>query len=371
MALDTDTLQEYRFPCDNCGSDLRFDPVQGQMLCDHCGNTEPVIENARAKTIRELDFQDAISDHLAAAEIEETRTSTCPNCAAEVSFDPDTHATECPFCATPVVADTGVNRHIKPKGLVPFALTENVARDAMANWLGSLWFAPNGLQQYARKGRKMSGVYVPYWTYDAQTDTVYRGERGEIYYESKTVRRGKETVEVMVAKTRWYSTSGAVSRDFDDVLVLGSKSLPQKYTRALAPWDLTELAPYSPEYLAGFRAEGYTIDLEDGYFDARDQMDRRIERDIRFDIGGDKQRIHTANTDVRNVTFKHILLPVWVAAYKYRGRTFRFVVNGQTGAVEGERPYSTIKIIFALLLAALIGAAIMYGVYLNNDPQLR
>lgn len=371
MALDTDIVQEYRFPCDNCGSDLRFDPVQGQMLCDHCGNTEAVIENAHTKTIRELDFQDAIANHLAEAEIEETRTTTCPNCAAEVSFDPDTHATECPFCATPVVADTGVNRHIKPKGLIPFALTEKSARGEMANWLGSLWFAPNGLQDYARKGRRMAGVYVPYWTYDSETDTVYRGERGTIYYVEKTVYRDNKPVRVQVAKTRWRSVSGDIARDFDDVLVLGSQSLPQKYTRALAPWDLTELTPYSPEYLAGFRAEGYTIDLADGFDDARDQMDRRIERDIRFDIGGDKQRIHSANTDVRNVTFKHILLPVWVAAYKYRGKTFRFVVNGQTGAVEGERPYSAIKIIFALLLAAIIGAAIMYGVYLNDDPQLR
>jgi hypothetical protein len=184
------------------------------------------------------------------------------------------------------------------------------------------------------------------------------------------VRDGK-SVQRQVAKTRWYNASGHVSRQFDDVLVLASKSLPQRFTRALAPWDLSELAPYNPEYLAGFRAEGYTIDLDDGYFDARAQMDRRIERDIRFDIGGDKQRIHSANTDVQKVTFKHILLPIWLAAYKYRGKTYRFVVNGQTGAVEGERPYSPIKIAFALILAAIIGAAIMYGVYLNNDTQLR
>lgn len=363
--------QDYQFPCDTCGSDLRFDPVGGHMLCDHCGNTEPVIENARTKTIRELDFASAIAHDLAEAEIEETRTTTCPNCAAEVSFDPDTHATECPFCATPVVADTGTNRHIKPKGLVPFALDEQSARQKMTDWLGALWFAPNGLKDYARKGRKMNGVYVPYWTYDADTYTVYRGERGTIYYETRTVVRDGKRVQRQVAKTRWRTVSGQVGRQFDDVLVLASKSLPPKYTRALAPWDLSELAPYNPEYLAGFRAEGYTIDLDEGYNDARAQMDRRIERDIRFDIGGDKQRIHTANTDVRQVTFKHILLPIWLAAYKYRGKTYRFVVNGQTGAVEGERPYSTIKIVLALILAALIGAAIMYGWYLNNDPQLR
>ncbi len=85
--------------------------------------------------------------------MEETRVLTCPNCGAQVEFDPGVHAAECPFCATPVVTDTGTHRHIKPRGVLPFALDERTARSAMTDWLGRLWFAPNGLQEYARKGR--------------------------------------------------------------------------------------------------------------------------------------------------------------------------------------------------------------------------
>ncbi|MEP5758048.1 MAG: TFIIB-type zinc finger domain-containing protein [Litoreibacter sp.] len=366
------TFQEYLFPCDTCGSDLRFDPDQGQMLCDHCGNSEPLLEHRRGVEIRELDFAQAAANQLDAEEIEETRTSTCTNCAAEVSFDPSSHAMECPFCATPIVTDTGVHRHIKPKGLLPFVLEERVAHDAMNNWLGRLWFAPSGLQDYARKGRKMTGIYVPFWTYDAATRTHYHGQKGIVYYETRHVRDSEGNMRArQVAKTRWHSVKGSVSRQFDDILVLGSRSLPEKHTRALAPWDLSELTPYSPEYLAGFRAEGYTIDLENGYDDARQQMDRRIERDIRFDIGGDKQRIQGSQTDVRNLTFKHILLPIWVAAYKYRGKSYRFVVNGQTGAVEGERPYSTIKIALAVIALLLVIAAAAYGGYIYDDTVLR
>lgn len=341
------------------------------MLCDHCGNAEALLRRGPWAAIPELDFAAALGNQLDSAEIEETRTSTCPNCAAAVSFDPDSHAMECPFCATPVVTDTGLHRHIKPKGLLPFVWEERSAHDAMNAWLGKLWFAPSGLQEYARKGRKMTGVYVPFWTYDADTRTRYRGQRGVVYFEEKRVVIDGKTQRIQVPKTRWFPASGTVSRDFDDVLVLGSKSLPDTHTRALAPWDLSELTPYTPEYLAGFRAEGYTIDLRDGYDDARMQMDRRIERDIRFDIGGDKQRISDAQTEVKNVTFKHILLPVWVAAYRYSGKSYRFVVNGQTGAVAGERPYSAIKIALAVIGILIVIAAAAYGGYMYDNSMLR
>lgn len=352
-------INEHRFPCNTCGSDMRFDPGDDQLICDHCGNTE-VVERRTTPAIREMDFRRALADDLDHLDMEEVRATTCPNCAAQVEFDPDVHATECPFCATPVVADTGINRQIKPKGVVPFILDEANARQAMTKWLGSLWFAPNGLQDYARKGRKLQGVYVPYWTYDAATKTVYAGERGTIYYVTKTVTRNGKRQQARVAKTRWKPVRGRVARNFDDVLVLASRSLPKPYTDALAPWQLGDLRPYSPEYLAGFRAEGYTVELDDGFVEARAFMDAMINRDIRFDIGGDKQRVHQAETDVRNITFKHILLPVWLAAYKYRGRTYRFVVNGQTGAVKGERPYSAMKIAIAAILGLCVALILGY-----------
>lgn len=356
---------EHRFPCDTCGSDLRFDPEDGALKCDHCGNVEPMSEGS-AGSIRELDFNKAVKNQLAEAEMEETRVSKCPNCAAEVEFDPDTHAAECPFCATPVVTDTGTHRHIKPRAVLPFAMTERDAQKAMVDWLGGRWFAPNGLQEYAKKGRKLSGIYVPHWTYDADTKTSYTGQRGKIYYETRTVMRDGKRHQQRVAKTHWSGVGGRVARFFDDVLVLASKSLPKAYTDALAPWDLTALAPYAPEYLAGFRAEGYTIPLEDGFIEARRRMDAQITRDIRFDIGGDKQRITSAQTQVSDVTFKHILLPVWMAAYKYRGRTYRFVVNGQTGTVKGERPYSTVKITLAVIAGLLVAGAIGYAMAMNQ-----
>jgi hypothetical protein len=216
------------------------------------------------------------------------------------------------------------------------------------------------LQEYARKGRKMNGIYVPFWTFDADTKSSYRGERGDDYYETQTVVRDGKRETVQVRKTRWRSASGRVARFFDDVLILASKSLPKRYTDALEPWDLSKLEPYAPQYLAGFRAEGYQVELADGYTEARVRMDQVILRDVRFDIGGDHQRVHAVDTKISDVTFKHILLPIWLAAYKYRGKTYRFVVNGQTGRVQGERPWSAWKIAFAVVIGLIIAVGVGY-----------
>jgi DNA-directed RNA polymerase subunit RPC12/RpoP len=355
------TIEDHRFPCDQCGSDLRFDPAAGQLVCGHCGNAEPIEDGGPwAGGISEIDFDQALRNLLPIQDMEVTRVSSCPNCGAEVEFDPEAHSAECPFCATPVVKGTGENRHIKPRALLPFQLSEDAARDAMIAWLGRLWFAPNGVQEYARKGRRMQGIYVPYWTFDADTKSRYRGERGTVYYETRRVMRDGKMTTQRVQKVRWRPASGRVARFFDDVLVLASTSLPKSYTEALPPWDLSALEPYRPEFIAGFRAEAYTVDLDQGFGEARAIMDRQIHRDVKFDIGGDRQRVHNVETEVSAVTFKHILLPVWMAAYKFRGKTYRFVVNGQTGRVQGERPYSAWKIALAVIAGLVVAAAFGY-----------
>ncbi len=355
--------EEHLFPCPSCGADMRFDPAAGALVCDFCGHSEAARDDAPPpRPIAEMDFRAALESRLPEAETQELRTVGCPNCGAHVTFDDLTHAGECPFCATPVVIDTGKRRQIKPRGVVPFAIDERTAHKAMNDWLGRLWFAPGGLKQYARKGRRMQGIYVPYWTFDADTETTYRGQRGTAYYVNRTVTVNGKTQTRRVRKIRWRPVSGRVARFFDDVLVLASKSLPKRHTEALEPWNLSHLEPYRPDYLAGFGAEGYAVDLQEGFEIARAHMDRVILRDVKFDIGGDEQRVHEVNTTVRDVTFKHVLLPVWLAAYKYRGKTYRFVVNGQSGKVQGERPWSAWKIALAVLAGLIVAAAIGYVV---------
>ncbi|MEL6234400.1 MAG: primosomal protein N' (replication factor Y) - superfamily II helicase [Pseudomonadota bacterium] len=373
---DTAGPEAHVFPCPACGSDMRYSAHEDHLTCPHCGTTSPRPEHGpwETGTVEEIDYLATLAGARDGAEMEETRTVHCTSCGADVEFEPHIHAAECPFCASPIVTDTGVNRHIKPWGILPFLIEERAAREGMKKWLGSLWFAPSGLKDYARAGRPMQGIYAPYWTYDADTASDYRGERGDAYYVTQryTDSEGKSKTR-RVRKIRWRRASGRVVRFFDDILVLGSKSLPKKYTDRLAPWDLSALVTYSPSYLAGFRAEAYTIDLEEGFAEATQVMQEQIRRDVRRDIGGDEQRIHDVRTQTKDITFKHILLPVWMAAYKYRGKTYRFIVNGRTGAVQGERPYSAWKIAVAVVLALLVAAGIGYVVYLEGgvSPTLR
>lgn len=352
----------HRFPCETCGSDLRYDPGGDRLICDHCGNTEDIDHGPwdRSAAIEEQDFSSALKNATDAVEMETTRTSQCPNCGARIEFEEAIHAKECPYCATPVVTDTGETRQIKPRAVIPFVLDEDAAREAMKSWLGGLWFAPSGLTEYARKGRRMDGVYTPCWTFDADTKSSYSGQRGTEHTRTRTITRNgkRETESYTVVK--WKRVSGRVARFFDDVLVVASQALPEKFRSNLGQWDLSRLEPYLPQYLAGFRAEAYTVDIEEGYSLARAIMDRQIVRDIKFDIGGDRQRVDDVKTQVSDVTFKHILVPVWLAAYKYRGQSYRFVVNGQTGQVAGERPWSIWKLAFAAILIAIVAGTVGY-----------
>ena len=350
-------LETHRFPCPACGGDLRFAPGTTELACAHCGHREAIPEVRGG--IAELDLREAA--RLPPAAMETIRVARCESCGAEIEFDPDVHAKECPFCAAPIVTGTGAHRQIKPQAQLPFLVTEEEARAAMKRWLGGLWFAPNDLLRLVRAERGMQGVYGPYWTFDAETRTDYAGQRGTVHHRTRMVPvtvGGKRTMQAQsVPEVRWSPARGRVARKFDDVLVLAATSLPKTFTDGIAPWDLMALSAYEPRYLAGFRAEGYTVPVEEAYGEAREVMNAVIADDIRRDIGGDQQRITRVETEVGRLTFKHVLLPVWTAAYRYRGKPYRFVVNGRTGAVRGERPYSAVKI--ALAAAALVLAALI------------
>ncbi len=359
--------EEFRFPCPVCGSQMQFDAEANKLKCAYCGHEQDFDgegETGLANT--EQDFQAALNNDIPEADMEETRVTACSNCGAQVEFEGDTYSKDCPFCASPIVLEPRSTRKIRPKGVLPFVLSEDKAREAMNAWLGKLWFAPNNLKEYARKGRKMQGMYVPYWTYDAQSQSDYAGQRGTYYYVTErytTTENGKTVSKTrQVRKIRWRRVSGRVAKFFDDILVLASKSLPKRFTDQLAPWDLSALKDFSPNYLAGYGAEAYSVELREGFGEAEAIMEREIRALVRRDIGGDEQRINALNIKLSEITYKHVLLPVWLAAYKYQGETYRFVVNGQSGKVKGERPWSKVKIALAVLAGVLlvVGGALVY-----------
>ena len=288
----------------------------------------------------------------------------CTSCGARTESNLTSLA--CSFCGAPMVADDAAGDLIQPEAIVPFGIDTKAARTAFVGWVTSRWFAPTALKKVAAT-ESMHGTYLPYWTFDAVTDSDYTGQRGEHYWETETYtttdsegRSQTQTRQVM--KTRWYPAWGSVHVVFDDVLVAASRLLPLDVSRKLGPWQLGSAVPYQPDYLSGFQTVRYESDPDEGLAAAKQEMDSGIRDACRQDIGGDEQQVHSVDTTYAELMFKLVLLPVWLATYLHAGRTYQVQVNANTGAVIGERPYSKLKIASAVL-AALTALGTAYVVY--------
>lgn len=338
------------FPCENCGALLAFSPGMQALHCDYCDHDNEIAVSDDTE-ILEQDLQAVLQNQADAAPLEVHHTAKCSSCAASFDMEAQAHADACPFCGSTVVVDTGDQHLIKPQGVVPFAIDQTGAKNRVRRWLRGLWFAPDAVKEFTRETAEFNGMYVPYWTFDSDTLSSWAGHRGDDYTVQVKTKDGFRSE----TRTRWTAVSGSTQLFFDDVLVLASHSLPQKITNRLAPWDLSALKPYLPAFLTGFRSEAYQVSVAEGTKVAQAEMDRGIESAVRRQIGGDRQRISWVRTKHRDETFKHILLPVWISAFSFRGKTYRYVVNGQTGRVQGERPWSPWKIAFAVVCGLIIG----------------
>jgi hypothetical protein len=252
---------------------------------------------------------------------------------------------------------------IKPEALLPFKITQKEAFESFRRWIKGLWFAPGKLKQYAQSENKLAGVYIPYWTYDSATTTDYHGARGDYYYTTETYTatvNGRSVPRTrQVRHTRWSPAGGTVRNRFDDILIPASKSLPVKHIDRLEPWDLANLVPYADEYLSGFRAESYQISLPESFEAAKKVMSAAIQSTIRQDIGGDEQQIHSTQTRYEGITFKHILLPVWLSTYRFREKAYRILINARTGEVQGDRPFSAFKIAGAVIIVLAVASILI------------
>ena len=354
-----DPTGDRRFPCSRCGAFLTFKPGTQVLVCGFCGYENRIGEVEKPGALAELNFHEWLGRLADQRDVESTRTVKCGACAAEFSFEGAQFSGSCPFCGSATVSDAGVNRHIQPSGLLPFGIDREAAEAAFDRWLGGRWFAPSDLKSRTEKRDRLIGMYLPYWTFDSATRSTYRGQRGDQYTEMQWVtvtdqKGNARQVQQPVVRIIWTPAYGQVARDFDDVLVPASESLPGAMVEQLEPWDLQDLRFYRPEYLAGFRAEAYGVDLSAGFDRAKVKMATVIRQDVAQAIGGDVQRIDQVATSHDDMTFKHVLLPVWLAAYRYHGKPYRFMVNARTGRVQGERPWSWVKITIAVVLAIVL-----------------
>lgn len=351
---------EQQVKCKDCGALLKYSPGIESLTCDYCGAINDVSEIIKPVETEEIDYEAFLANSIEQAETITVTVVKCTNCGASATLKPNVTADSCAFCGTALIIKSGSTcKIIKPKYMLPFAIDQGKGRNLFGDWLKKLWFAPNALKKF-NESDKLKGVYIPYWTYDTHAVSQYTGMRGDHYFTTETYTVNGQTQTRTVQHTRWTPASGTVDNDFDDVLINASNSLPLNYVNELEPWDLGQLTNFNEQLLTGFIAEQYQTDVKAGFERAKERMAPVIRNAAQRDIGGDTQQIMSIESTYNTITFKHILLPIWISAYNFKGKVYRFMINGRTGEVQGERPYSAWKIALTILAGlVLIGLVIV------------
>jgi DNA-directed RNA polymerase subunit RPC12/RpoP len=342
-------------PCKGCGAQLTFDAGKEKLNCQFCGY-EQEIPKAKDMVV-EKSFSDAINFSSQESGLGiESKTFHCKTCGAKTAVNIQEVVIRCSFCGSENINQEAFDsKIIKPFGVLPFSLVKTKAIDIFKEWIGNGWFHPNNLKNLAQLS-KIEGVYIPFWTYDAHTDSNWTADAGYYYYVTVSYIDSKgNRQERQEKRIRWVPASGYYQHWFDDILVIASHGIQQNRIQKIYPFELEKVVNYKPEYLLGWKAEVYTDDVKTGFATAEKIMDDYIYQECAKMIPGDTYRNLRVYTHKYNITFKHILLPVWVAAYQYNGKSYQVVINGQTGKISGEKPLSFWKIFFTVLLVIAIG----------------
>jgi hypothetical protein len=355
--------------CDNCGGNLSWDAAAGNLVCPSCGAIRAVPEDPahpQGGFIVEHDLEAAFARTKPRGRIGAgSRQIKCNECAAVVEFPDGVTAARCAFCDSPsVLAQDARTDHYLPESLVPFGVTREQSVGAFKKWLGGLWFRPGDLKDKASVS-ELRGVYVPYWSFDTQVTSRWSADAGYHHWdeESYTVTENGRQVRKTrrVRKTRWQPASGQRHDSYDDLLICASKGLPPGLAAGVSQFETGALVTYAPQYLQGFQAESYSVDLKEAWRAAQQRIASSQEQRCSKDVPGDTNRNLRATHQYQNARFKHVLLPVWVAAFRYRDKVYQFLVNGQTGKVVGKAPISFMKVLLliAVIVAVVVGIVLL------------
>jgi predicted RNA-binding Zn-ribbon protein involved in translation (DUF1610 family) len=364
-----DSEMAHKFPCPSCGAELDFDAEQGTLACAYCGHTAAVPVTQEA--IQEYDLESALQEMLATTHEtgygDDKRSIKCESCGAVNTLDANVVSTECAFCGSnQVVPQEQVAQVIKPESLLPFQVEQGKAVDLFRDWLGRGFFRPTPVKKIAKDAEaKIQGVYLPFWTFDAYTSSWWQADAGYYYYvtesywatdeEGNRVQRTRQ-----VQRVRWEPASGSLQLSFDDVLVPATTSVEYGMIQRIYPFDTQALLPYEPGFLSGWGAEAYTVGLRDGWTTGQEIIEDRVRQACAQRVPGDTQRNLHVDTAFADMTYKHVLFPVWIASYRYRDKIYHFLINGQTGEVQGEAPISWIRVTLVVIVVAIILAVLFF-----------
>lgn len=337
--------------CPACGGNMVFDPERQTLYCEYCGSTQNI---ARGGLARETDIRQAF-DKDEETQTEEEVVFTCDNCGAKVVLGKNETATECPFCGTGHVQISEVLKGIKPSAVAPFKIGLTRAHQITKDWAKKKFFAPNNFKKNL-KPENLRGVYAPCFTFDSKTSSSYYGRIG--IHHTRVVGSGKN--KRIETYTVWKNIHGNFYYNFNDVLVSAGQKIDQDKIDRLSPFDTDNSKVYDEGYLLGFVAYHYDRGIEETWSQAREEMDGKLRKLILAEYHYDVLDYLNVSTQHDCVTYKYVMLPVYVGNFNYKKKLFNFFINGETGKIKGKTPKSPWKIIFTVLLGAAIAALIAF-----------
>ncbi len=333
--------------CDSCGSNMIYEPKRGVIYCEHCGASRK-IETVRTN---ERDF-----DYRPTNKVEDGRQSfRCANCGAVTVFARGEIATTCPFCGAANTQHIDEMPGITPTAIIPFAISKDDSKQFYLKWIKKRIFAPRVLKKTFTVD-KMSGVYIPCWTFDTNTVSRYEGRLGETY--TVTVGTGKNSHTV--TKVRWFRVSGIYERFFDDLTIEDSSYISQKSFDKISPFNTNNANVFDASFMAGFKAERYRTGIDECFKKAQEVIQNTVRKAILNRYHADKVDYLNVNTQYNDKKYKYVVVPTWICSYQYKAKPFNFFVNGQTGKTYGTYPKSPIKVGFAVLLGLIVLAGLIY-----------
>ncbi len=367
--IDLESAAPHGEPCDACGCPV--EPLD--KFCVACGNPNPAVQ-AGIPTVVQADIVEQAAPPVAPQQDEKHKYFRCKGCGSEVATDPDQRSYVCPFCDSTYVVEfsrehTGRQR---PEFIIGFSVTPEQARGKFETWLGqNSWFRPGDLKTQS-VAEKQRGVYLPFWSFSMLAQSSWSASIGEYWYRTETYTttdsKGRMVTRTrQVRETEWWPLSGNHHRYYNAYMVSGSRGLSQTDADRIKPFQLPALRRYEPYYLAGWMSEEYSIDRDEALAISKQTFYERERQNISALLPGDTHRSLNLRTQFGEESSDLCLLPIYVLSYRYQDKLFRFLVNGQTGKVAGDKPWSQKRIaafvigIILLILLIVLGVLAVSG----------